>query len=269
MKRALRATLTIAAIAGIAGWVSHTENQLGHARFGSGYVVFVSVTFLAAYHLRKKFSFLPLGNSASWLQAHIYVGWFAMAVFGMHVKWQLPSGWLESVLFWLFVATSGSGLYGLYLSKVVPRRLSRLREEAIYERIPGLRLEVQRAAHEVVQDLLKAGDAPALADFYTTALIPYFVQDRGPWYYLQPNSRLRNRLRMQLNQLVRYLEPSQQEAKQRLARLIDRRDDLDFHHAQQSRLRTWLFLHIAGSYALLLLAVIHAILALAFWGGAV
>ena len=268
IKQLWRIALVIAALVGLALWLDRLRAQFGPHAFVSGYVIIGCVVFLAAYNLRKKLPFLPLGRSSTWLQLHIYVGWFTIGAFGYHVGWRWPNGWLESALFWVFAFTAASGVYGLVLSKVVPRRLARLREEVIYERIPALRLQVQAAAQDLMLGLVQTGDAPALADFYSEALIPYFVHPRGLLYYVHPSSRMRNRLQARLHGIERYLTQDQRVAQQQLGRLIDRRDDLDFHHAQQGRLKYWLFLHIGATYVLLLLAAVHAILAHAFWGGA-
>lgn len=268
VKRILTTLITVGAIAFLVWILKRQQERLGPVAFTSGYVLLGGVLWLASYNLFKKVPFLPLGRSATWLQIHLHVGFFALATFGMHVNWKWPNGVFEATLFVLFVLTAFSGVYGLFLSKAVPRRLARLREEVIYERIPALRTQVQEHAHQLVTHRLQAGDAPALADFYAQSLVPYFVGRRGVAYYLRPTSRLRNRLQGQLGILDRYLTATQRETQQQLARLIDRRDDLDFHHAQQGRLKYWLFVHIAFTYALVLVSLVHATLAHAFWGGA-
>jgi hypothetical protein len=50
--------------------------------------------------------------------------------------------------------------------------------------------------------------------------------------------------------------------------LVRRKDDLDFHDARQKILKLWLFGHIGLTYALVLLALVHGLLAHAFGGGA-
>ena len=268
MFKQLRRILIVAlAIAAFVFALVEVRSQLGADTWISGYVLLIGVLFLASYNLRKKLSFLPLGRSSAWLQLHIYVGWFTVACLGLHVNWRWPNGVFESALFWVFVFTATSGMYGLFLSKSVPLRLSRLREEVIYERIPSMREQVQQAAHEIVTDLLQTSDAPPLVDFYSGSLIPFFVQRRGLAYYVQPSSHLRNQLQQRLASLERYLADDQRATQRQLARLIDRRDDLDFHDAHQKRLKYWLFFHIAATYLLLVMAVVHLVLVHAFWGG--
>jgi hypothetical protein len=49
---------------------------------------------------------------------------------------------------------------------------------------------------------------------------------------------------------------------------VRRKDDLDFHEARQRLLKVWFFIHIGLTYCLVVLALLHGLLALAFRGGA-
>ena len=158
-------------------------------------------------------------------------------------------------------------LYGLTITRQLPKRISKLREEILFERIPALREEVASRAQRVMTELLRRTDAPALADYYCAKLIPYFVQPRGALFAVRPTSRQRNRLHAQLDELDRYESSAERTAAQQLRQLIDKRDDLDYHQAQQRKLKVWLFAHIGLTAALLMAASLHVVLAHAFWGG--
>jgi hypothetical protein len=71
-----------------------------------------------------------------------------------------------------------------------------------------------------------------------------------------------------MQDLRRYLSDDEQTGCERLFTLVRRKDDLDFHDARQKTLKLWLFVHIGLTYALILLATLHAVLAHAFHGGA-
>ena len=79
---------------------------------------------------------------------------------------------------------------------------------------------------------------------------------------------LRRDLMHEMEDLRRYLSDQEQGACEKLFALVRRKDDLDFHEARQGVLKLWLFAHIALSYTLVLLAVLHGLLAHAFGGGA-
>ncbi|MDC0262313.1 hypothetical protein OAK47_03730, partial [Planctomycetaceae bacterium] len=89
-------TLLVALLLIGGSWiVSHT---LVETHFLTGWVLLVTIVFLAAYNLRKAFPFLPLGTSALWLQSHIYAGLLSFVLFLIHVDYSLPNGFLELLL---------------------------------------------------------------------------------------------------------------------------------------------------------------------------
>ena len=79
---------------------------------------------------------------------------------------------------------------------------------------------------------------------------------------------LRKSLLSEMSDLRRFLTDQEQGACEELYALVRRKDDLDFHESRQKLLKTWLFAHIALTYALVTLALLHAVLAHAFHGGA-
>lgn len=242
------------------------EASLGHASFFTGYLLLVVVAALAAFNLRKKLSFLPIGKASLWLRIHVAMGFFVIGVFAIHAGWSWPNGWFESTLYFVFALTVVSGLVGLYMSRQYPLRLSKLREEYIYERIPQFRATVRRQAHEVVMALVEDSATDTIADFYHAELCAFFVRSRGLKYIVRPTSGLRNELQNKLAALSRYCAPGEHDACQQLSRLIDRRDDLDYHSALQGKLKWWLFGHIALTYVLIMFSAVHVIVVHAFQG---
>ena len=119
-----------------------------HARFSralpdyaflTGWILFAAMLVLTFYNARKKLSFLPLGNSETWLQIHIYLGLFTALLFFIHLNFRAPSGGFEITLAALFALVTGSGVVGLLFSRVLPRRLATRGGEVIFEKIPALR----------------------------------------------------------------------------------------------------------------------------------
>src|SRR5437764_61021 len=68
----------------------------------TGWVLFAAMVLLTIYNARKKLPFLPLGRSESWLQIHIYVGFFTVVLFLIHLNFRTPTGWFEGTLAWLY-----------------------------------------------------------------------------------------------------------------------------------------------------------------------
>ncbi len=249
-------------------WVRGRERNLTPSSFATGYIMLAAVLFLAAYNLRKKLPFLPLGSSRAWLQWHLYVGIGSVGIFALHAGLRWPNGILETALACVYVSTVGSGVLGLYWTRTIPAQLARVGEEVIYERIPALHRQVQRQAGEVVLESVTASGATTLADFYVTRLYDFFYRSRSVSYFLRPTTALRRSLMEEMQNLRRYLSEHELTACERLFALVRRKDDLDFHAARQGLLKDWLFVHIGLTYALVVLAVLHGLLALAFRGGA-
>ena len=92
--------------------------------FMSGFILAGITLFLALYNVRKKITYPPLIRSSTWLQFHVYVGYLSIFIFLFHIGFRIPNGALEGTLAVLFVSVALSGIIGLFLSRIVPRRLS-------------------------------------------------------------------------------------------------------------------------------------------------
>jgi hypothetical protein len=259
--------VTAMAVAAVWLWARALERGLGTSGFSTGYLMLAAVLFLALYNVRKKLPFLPLGSSATWLQWHLYVGIGSVALFALHAGIRWPTGVLNSALAATYLATAGSGLIGLYLTRTIPLQLARVGEEVIYERIPALQLHVRTQAGNAVLESVTASGATTLADFYVARLFDFFHRSRGAGYFIRPTTARRRSLMHELTAVRGYLSDHEQTACERLFALLRRKDDLDFHEARQRLLKTWLFVHIGLTYGLVALALLHGLLALAFRGG--
>lgn len=257
-------TLTLMAVFVLV--ITALNQTLNHGSHVSGYVLFGAIVFLALFNLRKKLAFLPaVGTARMWMQLHIYVGLSTFLMFGMHVGWRIPNGQLEGVLAALYLFVALSGVYGLYITRLLPKRLTNLPEEIIYERIPQFRQKLALQARELVLSAAESSDV--LARFYANRLAVFFERPRSFVYAINPSSRQCRQLVTEINDLDRYLSEQQREVRKELVTIVKQKDDLDYHRAIQGRLKLWLFGHIAMTYSLLLFSVLHGIMAHAFGGG--
>ena len=71
-----------------------------------GVLLLFLVLALALFNARKKLPFLPLMKAATWLQIHIYAGWFCLFVFLLHIRFRIPSGASKSRSRWFFASSS-------------------------------------------------------------------------------------------------------------------------------------------------------------------
>lgn len=267
-RRLRNSTLTIAAAAAVVTYAWWANVRLGRPDFVTGYLLLGMIVFLALYNVRKKLPMVSWTTSAGWLQAHIFIGLATTVVFGTHISWRFPHGWLEGTLATLYAATFVSGLVGLYWTRTVPTQLARVSEEFLYERIPALRNQIHQRAQQVVLETVRATGSDTLGNFFRTRLQGYLEKSRGWYYWLKPSSKLRKRLLAELTEVTRYLSEPERKASELLFSLVRRRDDLDFHAAMQWRLKAWLFVHIGLTYPLLLVACLHGWLTHLFDGGA-
>lgn len=266
LRRFAYVLVTVSVLAGVLQIDRQWNESLRHRSFFSGYLLTVTVVFLAAFNLRKRLNFFPAGSASTWLQCHVYAGLGAVGVFLIHVGFRLPDGFLEQLLALLFLGTTASGLVGLYWTRTIPARLGKLREQVVFERIPVQRRSVQHQIHQRMLELLKHGPAEAFREWYVTRLVHYFVRPRGWLYYLVPSSGLRNELHRELSALNRYLSDAEHAAVADVKRMIDRRDDLDYQDAQQRWLKCWLFVHLSLTALLLSVMFVHVVMAHAFSG---
>jgi hypothetical protein len=266
-RRLINSAATLAVLGAVWLWVRHLDATLQRSSYFTGWLLLASLVFLALFRIRKMMPAPPLGSAAVWMQAHIYVGLATAGLFLMHVPQWRTGGWLESSLAALYAATFVSGLIGLYWTRTLPRRLSRVANEVLYERIPALRGGLREQAQTAVLVAVRTAGGATLGDFYNARLHDYFSTRRGWRYRLAPTSGLRKSLLSELTEATRYLSDPERKTAEQLFALVRRRDDLDYHEALQWRLRVWLFVHIGLTYPLLVVAGVHAWFAHAYYGG--
>ncbi|MGO8764424.1 MAG: hypothetical protein ACLQSR_04720 [Limisphaerales bacterium] len=234
--------------------------------FLTGWVLLAAMLALAFYNARKKLPFLPLGNSETWLQIHIYLGFFTVLLFLIHLNFRLPRGWFEITLAWLFALVCGSGVAGLLFSRVLPRRLATRGGEVIYEKIPALRHALKTEAERL--SLGAEAKSPLIAEFYARELAGFFAGPNHCWLHLVESRRPLNALLAALDDLRRTGSEAERATLEKLAALVRQKDGLDYHRALQLALKLWLFVHIPLTYGLLIFTALHIALVFGFSGGA-
>ena len=155
--------LLVLASAGAIALHCRWHDALPNYAYLTGWVFFGVMVLLTIYNARKKLPFLPLGSSESWLQIHIYAGFFTVVLFLIHLNFRLPTGWFEGVLAWLYALVTGSGIVGLFITRVLPRRLATHGGEVIYEKIPALRHGLRTEAETLAFGTKLEAKSPAIA----------------------------------------------------------------------------------------------------------
>ena len=232
----------------------------------SGWVLFSLVVLLAAYNVRKRISFLPLGSSATWLQVHVFFGLLSIAVFAMHIDWRVPNGYLETVLAAVYLTVAVSGVMGLAISRIFPRRLSERGEEVFFARIPRVLNRIQVAVEREVLACLREGESAAIPEFYLEELRLFFEGHRHFWQHMIRSRRGEQQLLRKMDAYGRYLNDQEKHTIETIKEYVRVKCDLDFHFSHQLILKIWLFIHVPLSYALVAMAIFHIMVVYAFAG---
>ncbi len=261
--RSIAATIAVCAAAvAVDRWL---RIQLLPAAQISGYAMLGVLLFLASFQWRKKLSVVGgLGTVSAWTQLHIYTGFFSAVLFGIHTSWRWPDGWLEGTLAGCYGAVFISGVIGLYLTRVAPRRLRLLPEQVIYECIPD---EQRKLAGQARRAMMSYQGTEVLIRFYLNQMVPFLEQTRSWGWFIRPTARRRKELVARARELERYLRPEDRPFTHTLIDWIERKDNLDYHRAVQGQLKLWTLVHVGMTYGLLLLGFVHAVVASVFSGG--
>jgi hypothetical protein len=262
--------LAVLALASVVLLVWHASRNapLDAPQRWTGWLLGAAVVFLALYNLRKKIAVVPIGSSAAWLQWHVYVGLFAILLFFVHAGPRAPTGTFETVLALLFLLVAFSGVGGLYLSRRIPARLARHAEEVIYERIPALVREVAQRAERLALDSVAHTRSRAIADFHASELRGFLLRPCETWAHVLRLGGPHRRRVHAMEEFRSCLGEAELPVFDRLAELVRQKEDLDDQRANQGLLKHWFFVHLPLTYALLLFVALHALLVLAFGGGA-
>ncbi len=232
----------------------------------TGLLLLFLVLGLTLFNARKKLPFLPLVKAATWLQIHIYAGWFCLLVFLLHVRFRVPGGAFEITLALVFCIVILSGFFGLFISRDLPPRMARSGEPLLYERIPAFRLHIQREVEELVRQAERETESSTLGNFYVQYLRDFFQHRPTAFSALRRGERKWHALLAETSALDRYLNERERAIAAEVRDWIETKHNLDFQYASQRLLKFWLFVHIPFTYSLILLGIAHGIVATLYSG---
>jgi hypothetical protein len=249
-----------------------------------GVLALACMTFAALLSLRKRFPIWRIGRARLWMKAHLWLGFLALPLVLFHAAFH-ARGLLTAVLLFLTVIVVASGVFGAYLQHTLPSRMFRdIPYETIYDQIGVIRKqlasEAKQHATNVTQMLAPARGAgatvvltmltvPELGEevaafdrFQQSQIAPYLTAERRTAVKMALYDR--NRARQEFDN-YRTLFP--QAAWAPIAALEDvceEKRQLDDQVRLHHWLHGWLLVHLPLSAALLLLAFVHALIALRY-----
>jgi hypothetical protein len=264
-RRAISTFVTLGVV--LVTWIGVrvTSRSLGDESTFTGVVLLVATLSLYLLTLRKRSASTRLGKVSTWLQLHSYAGVFSSVVFLMHVHWPVR-GPFELCLAACFVFVAVTGIVLGVMSRLTPIKLAALKQDFSLEQIPRLQFAVARDAHETAMSSTRLGEGATLSEYYQRRLLPYFQSPRSKFYQLLPTGVKRRQLLRELEDLDRYLAADGLKHRRLLSAMVQSKDDLDFHHALQTRLRVFYAAHFALTWTLLILIGVHIAMVLRFSG---
>ena len=239
--------------------------SLHPTQFLSGWFLLASFCALVLFNVRKKLPFLHLGTSTTWLRLHIAIGLLTVMLFSLHIDLRVPDGILEVTLSLVYLTVAASGILGVGLSRYFPKQLTARGNEVIFEQIPSLRKRLREKFEELVVRTASDPNSTTIADFSTrrliaTRLLPFFYGPKNFLWHLIGSNRTIQTLLTLLRSQDRYLDTHERQIAEEIRKLIQAKDDLDYHYAHQAMLKFWLFIHIPLTFSLLILSLVHAVL---------
>ncbi len=230
----------------------------------SGFLLIGLVFFLTLFNARKKFPGIPLLKVSTWTQIHIYLGFFCVFIFFLHIDFSLPNGIFEISLALIFLAVAVSGVIGLIITRWLPRHMIDAGEPLIYEMIPTYRRKVLEEVKELVLQAERELKSSTIGDLYVNSLITYFQNTPGilQAFFLKA-ANYRNAIEsVRSNQ--RYMDTDETKYSTKLLELLKIKRNIDIQDSSQRLLKKWLFIHIPLSYSLIILSLVHAFFALRY-----
>lgn len=252
-----------------------------------GVAGFLLMLFAGLLGLRKRFPVWRVGRLQKWMRAHLWLGLLSFLLVLLHSAFTL-GGTLTTILMVLFIGVTLSGIYGALLQHFLPRILTvQAPMETIYDEIGVIRDQLWDESKTMLEDLLRQGELTgnsskpisivesptaqvrvtevdeqsiaALRSFFEIEMEPYLRSTRSKSVLAEP--ALRKTIFKQLSVL---LPPERQIMLEELEGICEEKRQLDRQAKLHRWLHIWLLVHVPLSYLVLLLAVVHAFMALRF-----
>ena len=211
-----------------------------------------------------------LGSRQTWLRAHIWLGTLSAVLIYCHSGPRL-GGPLEIALWVVLTITIVSGILGLVVQAIMPRRITqRIPFEAPYEQIPHLCLRMRQESDAALEEALAVPDlGPGVGEELRALhggvrgfLAESFDRESPlaePWRAEPLFDRVRRMAQLGANEKAPLAG-----AVDRLQRLCVERRQLGEQAGMHFWLHVWLLLHIPVTVVLLVLGTIHAVMSV-YW----
>lgn len=265
-KRYISISLTLLIIISLVFYWCYSVDNLIEYHIKTGFILFAIIVFLILLNIRKMFPFLPLGKVSTWLRLHVYSAYIGIVLFFIHTDFALPNGLFESILYWLFVIVNLSGIFGLWVSRVAPEKMTDAGGSIIYEAIPQALKDYRDQAESLVLSSIDTSGQTTLSNFYLVRLKNIFSRPRFSSSLLYNSRHAFNDLKDQIDRVRRYCNADEEQTLIELHEICKQKLELDTQYSFLIILKYWLFIHVPLSYVLFMLGIYHGYLAKGFVG---
>lgn len=247
-----------------------------------GIIALGFMIFAGLLGVRKRWRIIRIGSARVWMKAHLWLGFLALPMVLFHAAFH-ARGLLAFILLTLTIIVVVSGIYGAWLQHTLPTRMFReVPYETIYDQIPVIRkqlvAEAWQHATNVTQSLAPARGAGATVvmtlvevpdfstevstfdSFFAAQVEPYLQAERKPARSMtlaHPTEAARA-----FDDLRKLFPPAAWPPISALEEICSEKRQLDHQIRLHHWLHAWLLIHLPISLALILLACIHAVVAL-------
>jgi hypothetical protein len=237
--------------------------------------------FAALLGARKRVAVYRFGRAQTWMRGHLWLGLLSLPIIFFHSGFRYGHG-LSAWLMTLLIVVVVSGLFGAALQHYMPRVMTReVTMETIYEEIGHVRAQLLEEAEELIKQatgsdkkVATEGGKPGstetavgvvdeispLRNFYEQELKPFLEKPGGRSSALGDAAQARSAF-AQLRTLV---PVSLHTTIEDLEGICEEERQLTLQSHLHMCLHGWLLLHIPLSLALILLAAVHAVMAMRF-----
>lgn len=268
MRRIFRhAAMTAAAIAALVWLIWAYETALRDPRYLDGWILTTGCLAQVLFSVRRKLPLAPFGNVATWMQVHLYMGYFLIAAFAVHTRFELPDGVLETALWCLFMVLALSGITGAFLTRTVPAGLVHGTQRIEFEDIPEAQLHLARRVDDLVLGSPGGPASAGLSELYASTLQGFLTGPRNLLAWTGNQARVLGRVYGEIENAERYADEGAKQTLRSIRELVAEKHQLDGQYARQWLLRAWLFVHIPATYGMIIIALAHIAVVYAFATG--
>jgi hypothetical protein len=251
-----------------------------------GIIGFGMMIFAGLLSMRKKFRVARIGRAKTWMKGHLWLGFLAYPLILFHAAFRL-GGSLTTAMMIIFTFVFVSGIAGAALQHYMPMKMTHdVPMETIYDQIDSVMGQLVREAADIMSHLVPALEAVPVTDvvgertitlhaaarevdskdlqplrtLYEEKLLPYLLQ-RGSARLELANPQVSDTIFEQVRKMSpTAIDPFVDD----LQSICDEKRQLDKQSRMHRILHGWLFVHIPLSWALLVMGMVHAVIALRY-----